>query len=256
MPDGSVSVLETSKVPLHGSDGRVVGLLGVYEDITERMETERFLINQQIAQSIGHCLSNWVTVLEANCFDLELEFGENAALKRMDQAIRFLRNATDVATKLSALHAETAFEELSVNDIVESIVERRHDDRITFSASEDSPTVFGSPGHIPNALLELLANACDFAPTVMHGGRIDVWVDVCDDTCAIHVRDNGPGVPGDLRGQNMFELFATSDSSRTGMGLSYVQQVATAHRGSVREIGRAGEGAHFVFEIPIGEAQR
>lgn len=33
--DGSTGWLRTSKVPLHGEDGRVIGVLGMYEDITE-----------------------------------------------------------------------------------------------------------------------------------------------------------------------------------------------------------------------------
>ncbi len=39
-PDGSRRWLRTSKVPLHGPDGRVIGILGTYEDITERKRAE------------------------------------------------------------------------------------------------------------------------------------------------------------------------------------------------------------------------
>ena len=38
--DGTTSWLRTSKVPLHGADGRVVGILGTYEDITDRVVAE------------------------------------------------------------------------------------------------------------------------------------------------------------------------------------------------------------------------
>ncbi len=37
-PDGRVSWLRTSKIPLRSADGAVVGVLGVYEDITEQHE--------------------------------------------------------------------------------------------------------------------------------------------------------------------------------------------------------------------------
>jgi PAS domain S-box-containing protein len=39
-PDGTQAWLMTSKVPLHGNDGRVIGILGTYEDITERKRAE------------------------------------------------------------------------------------------------------------------------------------------------------------------------------------------------------------------------
>jgi PAS domain S-box-containing protein len=41
--DGSQVTLDTTKIPLHADDGRVVGVLGVYEDISRRMRTEQEL---------------------------------------------------------------------------------------------------------------------------------------------------------------------------------------------------------------------
>lgn len=42
-PDGQTIWLRTSKVPLRNSEGEIVGILGVYEDITERKNTEQDL---------------------------------------------------------------------------------------------------------------------------------------------------------------------------------------------------------------------
>lgn len=39
-PDGDTAWLRTSKIPLRGPDGEVIGLLGTYEDITERKRVE------------------------------------------------------------------------------------------------------------------------------------------------------------------------------------------------------------------------
>jgi PAS domain S-box-containing protein len=42
-PDGRVIWLRTSKVPLRAADGKVFGMLGIYEDITERKRAETVL---------------------------------------------------------------------------------------------------------------------------------------------------------------------------------------------------------------------
>ena len=42
-PDGSVRWLQTNKLPLRDQDGKVTGVLGTYEDITERKRAEREL---------------------------------------------------------------------------------------------------------------------------------------------------------------------------------------------------------------------
>lgn len=48
-PDGSTIWLRTSKVPLHDGAGKVMGILGIYEDITERKRAEE---NLRIANAI------------------------------------------------------------------------------------------------------------------------------------------------------------------------------------------------------------
>lgn len=64
-PDGKVHWLQTSKIPLTNNSGEIIGILGTYDDITERklsqdiiQESERRLAD---AQRIAH-LGNWESV--------------------------------------------------------------------------------------------------------------------------------------------------------------------------------------------------
>jgi PAS domain S-box-containing protein len=59
--DGKQAWLDTSKIPLHDAEGKVVGLLGSYEDITERKVAQEKIHYQQCMTSspacpIAHCL--------------------------------------------------------------------------------------------------------------------------------------------------------------------------------------------------------
>ncbi|HEY9760950.1 MAG TPA: PAS domain-containing sensor histidine kinase, partial [Trichocoleus sp.] len=52
--DGQTRWLETSKVPLHDSNGHIIGILGSYEDITARIQAEEALqASQRFVQSIA-----------------------------------------------------------------------------------------------------------------------------------------------------------------------------------------------------------
>ncbi|MGK7919174.1 MAG: PAS domain S-box protein, partial [Trichodesmium sp.] len=59
--------LQTSKVPLHNQDGQVIGILGSYEDITERIEAEEKLNQQQ--KTLRAILDNapiWIWMNDTN----------------------------------------------------------------------------------------------------------------------------------------------------------------------------------------------
>ncbi len=58
--DGSVRWLRTSKVPLQDSDGRTIGVMGSYEDITERKLAEEELKASRLRQTMAMDLANLV----------------------------------------------------------------------------------------------------------------------------------------------------------------------------------------------------
>ncbi|MBI3779366.1 MAG: EAL domain-containing protein [Gammaproteobacteria bacterium] len=69
MPGGGTIWLRTSKVPLHDADGKIFGVLGIYEDITERKRAEEALRRSEAglvqAQRIAQ-LGNWDLDLVTN----------------------------------------------------------------------------------------------------------------------------------------------------------------------------------------------
>ncbi len=64
-PDGTTIVLQTSKIPLLDSTGQIVGVLGMYEDITERkrIEAERALLQEQVIRAQQAALAELSTPL-------------------------------------------------------------------------------------------------------------------------------------------------------------------------------------------------
>lgn len=88
---------------------------------------------------------------------------------------------------------------------------------------------------LTGALVNLLDNAIDFSAP---GGRVSVTWRVERRRAAIVVRDRGPGVPGYAR-DRLFERFyslARPHTGRkgTGLGLTFVREVAELHDGDVR----------------------
>ncbi len=60
---GKQAWLDTNKIPLHGPDGNVVGILGTYEDITERVKTQETL---RLYEKIVATTSDLMSILDSD----------------------------------------------------------------------------------------------------------------------------------------------------------------------------------------------
>ncbi len=65
-PDGSTIWLRTSKVPLHNEGGEVIGILGIYEDVTAEKESQQqLLLDQNLFAALSRAQSLFITDAES-----------------------------------------------------------------------------------------------------------------------------------------------------------------------------------------------
>jgi signal transduction histidine kinase len=104
------------------------------------------------------------------------------------------------------------------------------------------------------ALSNLLDNALAYTPA---GGEVRVKLSQPGALAVITVEDTGPGLDsGEL--QSIWQRFvrgsvASAKAPGMGLGLSLVRAIAHAHGGSAGCANRAGGGAEFWIELPVGE---
>ena len=65
----------------------------------------------------------------------------------------------------------------------------------------------------------------------------------------IEVRDDGPGVPAELR-EKIFTPFFTTREKGTGLGLAFVREIVRDHGGDVMVRDAPGGGSVFSFDLP------
>jgi len=126
----------------------------------------------------------------------------------------------------------------------------RHDWQLDLP--EEPVTVIGDGARLHQVLANLLANAHTHTP---EGTTVTVGVSAAGDHAVLRVVDGGPGIPAELQ-PHIFERFARGDSSRsraagsTGLGLSIVHAVVTAHGGSVTVASEPGR-TEFTVALPL-----
>ncbi len=107
--------------------------------------------------------------------------------------------------------------------------------RITLTVTTDTDaTVEADPFLLRRAVSNLLDNALDFSP---EGGQVALGLSLQGRWACITVCDLGPGIPAYAQ-DKVFEKFYSlarphSRKKSTGLGLSFVKEIATLHRGRV-----------------------
>ena len=141
---------------------------------------------------------------------------------------------------------------------------------------EDELVVEGDPFLLRRAVGNLLDNAVEFTAAAVsstpgidaHQGA-DILITLAREgrMARIAVRDHGPGVPSYAEGRLFDKFFSLarpgSQKKSTGLGLSFVREIATLHQGSVEvrnavarrgpDAQRAEQGALAVLRLPAGK---
>ncbi len=111
--------------------------------------------------------------------------------------------------------------------------------------------VAGDDDLLHRAVFNLVLNAVQ---AVASHGHVRVHVTPANDSAieaesiAVHVTDDGPGVPVEMR-ERLFEPFVTTKQGGTGLGLPIAHRAAEAHRGAVL-VDHLARGTRFTLLVP------
>jgi two-component system sensor histidine kinase CreC len=122
---------------------------------------------------------------------------------------------------------------------------------LVVEAGDAHPVVEGDAFLLQRAVANLVDNALDFSPP---GGTVTLALVARGRSCDVVVADQGPGIPDFAEGK-VFEKFyslarpATAKKS-TGLGLSFVKEIAELHRGRITLKNAPSGGAVATLSLP------
>jgi signal transduction histidine kinase len=87
------------------------------------------------------------------------------------------------------------------------------------------------------------------------GGTLTIATRLDGRTAVVDVRDTGIGIAEDVAKEIFSPFFTTKDVGEgTGLGLSVVHGIVTAHGGTIHVDSEVGNGTEFVVRLPLSAA--
>jgi PAS domain S-box-containing protein len=279
-------IMWSSKVPWRDTEGRIIGIIGVSRDITERKRAEEALAQakaaaeaanvakSQFLASMSHELR---TPMNAILGMTDLALGEQlpsmvrdylqTAKESADLLLELLNEILDFS-RIEAGRFELESAAFGLHKTVEQVIKtlgvRAYEKRLelVYQMADELPdTVVGDSLRLRQVLMNLVNNAIKFTPK----GEVVVQVSIEQRTAeAVSLRfsvsDTGIGIAPEKL-EKIFAPFTQADSSTsrrfggTGLGLAISQRLVNLMGGHIQVESEPGKGStfHFTLTLPIAE---
>ncbi|MCP4573139.1 MAG: PAS domain-containing protein [bacterium] len=251
-----------------GTGGRIEGAIAIFTDLTREKElsarvreADRLAAVGELAASIAHEIRNPLASIRGSveilAGDVELE-GYQAQLldlvlkesSRVNTIINDFLAYSRMRPATKRRFSGQEFRDEITLQIRQHIAAKDGDVRVTCEVSPENLLVVADQGQLTQMALNLAINACEAMGYV---GSLRIGLNDSDagETCELVVEDDGPGIDPEIH-RDLFRPFKTTKTGGTGLGLSVVAHIATAHGGNVAAESAPGGGALFRVRWPQG----
>ncbi len=264
---GKLLTLLGQASPLHAENDESIGLLIVFDDLTQLQRMQRMAAWREVARRIAHEVKNPLTPIQLSAQRLRRRYldklGDDAEV--FDECTRVIINEVDVMKRL--VNEFSAFAKMptsmpqpdDLNRVVADSValyrQAHQEVEYTLELDERMPRVDIDSSQMNRAVTNLLENATTAileakapAKKITIRSSYDPELHIA----TLDIMDTGPGIPKVVK-ERMFEPYFSTRRGGTGLGLAIVNRIIADHNGFIRVRDNEPCGTVFSIELPVKE---
>ncbi|HID97375.1 MAG TPA: PAS domain S-box protein [Thermodesulfobacteriaceae bacterium] len=250
---------------LRDNENRSLGIVIVFEDLTELEKIQRLAAWREVARRIAHEVKNPLTPIQLSAQRLRkrylraldedtgavLDKCTNTIIDQVEELKHLVNEFSNFARMPAPRLVPTRLEELARKVLV-MYGEGHPSFEFKLDSEENLPEVFLDPDQVKRALINLLDNA---VAALSSGGKITVRIGHQSSSSEIFISviDTGTGIPHEER-HRLFEPDFSRRPGGTGLGLAIVNSIMSDHNGRIEVEDNIPNGSKFTLFFPIDQA--
>lgn len=240
--------------------GQSLGVVMVFEDLSELLKAQKVAAWQEVAQRIAHEIKNPLTPIQLSTERLRKKFFEHAqdfdeifdeATGTIINEVNSLKKLVDEFSNFARFPSPRPSPQ-NLHEILNEVIRlyKAHRD-VVFETRymKDLPTLMLDREQWKRAFVNIFENAIE---AMNGGGRlvISTLYDPKRHRVRLEIADNGAGIdPPDF--DKLFLPYFSRKKSGTGLGLAIVNRIVNDHNGQIRITSNVPQGATVIIDLPV-----
>ena len=265
--DWGNKTLSTSFAQVRDTEGKGIGTVAVFRDVTHEVELEKMkntfigIVSHELRTPLNAILG-YAEILKEGVYGSVTEKQKNISERIMANSSRLLHIVSDLLDEVQIEAGKLKIQMVSCNpvdllDNLRSVMDKITADKgLEFITEIDPslpPVFMGDPQRLQQIMVNLSNNAVKFTDK----GSIRVKLSRLDEqNWQIQTVDTGEGIPEEAK-DYIFESFrqvkaaATRQHGGVGLGLSIVKQLVELMKGKITVDSKVGGGSIFTITLPL-----
>ena len=245
---------------LKDEEGKSLGVVAVFDDLTQLIKAQRMAAWREVARRIAHEIKNPLTPIQLSAQRLRKRYLEklqpdgtvfDECTRTIVKQVEELKGMVNEFSNFARMPASQPTPN-HLNEIIQETLVLfqgfQKQVQFEFNASE-LPILNVDRDQMKRVMINLIKNSL---AAIENGGKIRIRTSYNPQlqTVRLEVSDDGCGIPDEDKGK-LFEPYFSTKKSGTGLGLAIVNAIISDHSGYIRVRDNKPKGTTFLIELPV-----